>query len=79
MGRALAAVAGAASGAIVGAVLLVTTHPTSAYTNDAYRQGANEGFVLRYAALGVTAVFLPRTTRSAAGRRVPGGPNQRLR
>jgi hypothetical protein len=63
MGRALTAVAGAASGAIVGAVLLVTTHPTSAYTNDAYRQGASVGFILRYVALGVAAAFLLRVVR----------------
>jgi hypothetical protein len=70
MGRALTAVAGAASGAIVGAVLLVTTDPTSAYLNDAYRQGASEGFVVRYAALGVAAAFLLRVVRR---RPIPAG------
>lgn len=60
IGRAAAALAGAAGGAVVGVILLVTTHPTSAYTNDAYRGGASIGFVLRYVALGIVAGLLVR-------------------
>jgi hypothetical protein len=63
MGRGATALAGAAGGAAIGALLLVTTHPTSAYTNDAYREGASAGFVLRYWALGIAAAFLIRALR----------------
>ena len=59
-GRLAAALAGAAGGALAGVILLVTTHPTSAYTNDAYREGASIGFVLRYVALGIVAGLLVR-------------------
>ena len=41
-------------------VLLETTDPTSAYTNDSYREGASFGFVIRYAVLGLVAAFLVR-------------------
>lgn len=58
MGRVAAALVGALSGALVGVVLLVTTHPTSAYLNDAYREGASIGFVARYVTLGVVAALL---------------------
>ena len=68
MGRAATAVAGAAGGAVVGLLLLVLTHPTAAYTNDAYRSGASTGFVVRYVALGVVAAFL---IRALARRRQP--------
>ena len=55
-----AALIGALVGAAIGFVLLTTTHPTSAYTNDAYREGASVGFVLRYATLGLVAALLIR-------------------
>jgi hypothetical protein len=42
----------------MGGLLLVFTHPTSAYLNDAYRSGASMGFVLRYVALGILAALL---------------------
>ena len=63
MGRGLTALVGAIAGTLVGAVLLVTTHPTSAYTNDAYREGASAGFVIRYVVLGVAAALLLRIVR----------------
>lgn len=60
VGRSATALGGAVAGAVVGLVLLVTTEPTSAYTNDSYRQGASVGFVIRYAVLGLVAAFLVR-------------------
>lgn len=54
---------GAVAGLIVGVLLLVLTHPTSAYLNDGYRQGASVGFVLRYVALGLIAALLVRALR----------------
>ncbi len=68
MGRAATALIGALAGAAVGVVLLVTTHPTSAYLNDAYRQGASFGFVLRYVTLGLVAALLVRALRRAGSR-----------
>jgi hypothetical protein len=67
-GRAATALIGALAGGAVGLLLLVTTHPTSAYLNDAYRQGASFGFVLRYVALGLVAAVLVRALRGAGGR-----------
>lgn len=67
MGRRVTALAGAVVGLVVGLLLLVLTHPTSAYTNDAYRGGATTGFLMRYAALGLLAALLTRALRG--GRR----------
>jgi hypothetical protein len=53
----------------VGGALLVLTHPTAAYTDDAFRQGASVGYVLRYAILGLVGGLLLRAVR--VGRR-PG-------
>ena len=63
MGRGPTALLGAVAGGIAGGILLVTTHPTSAYTNDAYREGASFGFVLRYVTLGIAAALLVRAVR----------------
>jgi hypothetical protein len=63
MGRGATALLGAAAGAAVGVLVLVLTHPTAAYTNDAYREGATFGFLLRYVTLGLLAALLIRALR----------------
>lgn len=60
MQRRNAAMIGAALGAAAGVALLVLTHPTSAYTNDAYRHGQAVGYIVRYAVLGSAAALLLR-------------------
>ncbi len=71
MSRGATALAGVAAGAVVGLVLLTTTHPTSAYTNDAYRSGASFGYVLRYVVLGLVAALLIRALRGGRPARRP--------
>ena len=67
VGRGRAALIGAIVGAAVGIALLLALHPTAAYTNDAYRQGASVGYVIRYAVLGLVGALLLRVLRG--GRR----------
>jgi hypothetical protein len=69
VGRGATALIGALVGAAVGGALLVLTHPTAAYTDDAFRQGASVGYVIRYAILGLVGGLLLRAVR--VGRR-PG-------
>jgi hypothetical protein len=61
--RSTAGIVGALAGGLTGTLLLWLAHPTAAYTNDAYRQGASAGYVARYVALGVVAALLIRTIR----------------
>jgi hypothetical protein len=68
--RLVTSLTGAITGLGVGLLLLVLTHPTSAYLNDAFRSGASMGFVLRYVVLGVLAALLIGALRRHA---VPAG------
>jgi hypothetical protein len=52
------ALVGALGGAVVGYLLLKAIQPTSAYTNDAYREGASAGYIARFAILGALAAIL---------------------
>lgn len=67
-----AAALGAAIGAGIGLAIVATVDPNGAYTNADYRSGADTGYVLRYAALGLGAavLLLWRPRRSVATLRV---------
>ena len=73
MSRGKAALVGAVVGLVAGVVLLLAFDPVATYTNDAYRQGAVVGYVLRHMAFGAIGALLLHTVLRGERRRALAG------